>query len=98
VEWEILIPMSRPTHSLQSGFVLDGELEQAIAAMDSQLCADVRAVVFYGPLADEKGLCDVLAGFGFGDEFSELFAPKAKGYPEGKGWWSRKNDWFVARS
>jgi hypothetical protein len=49
-------------------FVIEGKLEQAVAAMEFQFLANVLAMIFYRFGADFKLVGDFLAGVVFGDQ------------------------------
>ena len=57
--------------------MLDGELEQGVAAVQFQFGADVFAVAFDGADADEKQFGDFAAGALFGNQLQD--APFAGG-------------------
>jgi hypothetical protein len=46
------------------GFVGDGESEQGITAVQVQLSADIRSMVFDGSDTDVQISCDLAAGLG----------------------------------
>lgn len=43
-------------------FIVEGELQKAVAAVEIQLVADIQPVVFNGLDADAEQFCDLLAG------------------------------------
>jgi len=58
-----------PSERLQERFVVEGELEKAVTAMNVQLMADVQAMVLNGAHTDAQDIGNFLAGAIFGDKF-----------------------------
>ena len=64
---------------LQIRFVVEGELQQAVRAVNVELPADVVPVIFDGFRADLQQFGNLLAGAVFGDELKD--APQRSGSP-----------------
>ena len=63
--------------ALQPGFVLKGELQETVAAVDIEFCGDIRAVGFYSAITDAEVVRNFLAGLVQSNELQD--APLCRG-------------------